>query len=203
MIDFIEGTIVSIEPEWVVIETGGIGYRIFCTHPQRFQERERTRLYTHLVVRDDAHHLFGFALLEERQLFRQFLDVSGIGPKVGLSIIGAGSPGQIIDAVFREDLIFLTRIPGIGKKTGQRIVLELKDKLQKLEWAVAAAKNEDQSEEMPTGAVVQDVVDALIALGYNEEEAGGAAQEARQRAGDQELTLDEWIRLALQVSAKR
>lgn len=203
MIDFIEGKIASVEVDHVVVQTGGLGYRVFCPHPQRLNVGEERRLYTHLVVRDDAHHLFGFVTLEERQLFRQFLDVSGIGPRVGLSVIGAGSPGEVIDAVFREDLTFLTRIPGIGKKTAQRIVLELKDKLQKLEWAVAAAKSRAPSEEVAQGVAMQDVIDALIALGYNEEEAGVAAREAQQNVGDKELGLDQWIRLALQARGKR
>lgn len=206
MIDLIQGNLVYKEMEYIVVQTGGIGYRIFCTDPFQWEEGSEVQVYTHQVVREDALYLYGFRDKQVRDLFRLLLEVSGIGPKVALSITGAGSPVALADAIQREDLRFLTKIPGIGKKTGQRIILDLKDKLEKKGWNRLVSDSELQGDSpIPEGnGTFSEVIDALKALGYNEEEAEDATRQAKEQfLSTEELGLDEWIRRALQVSMKR
>ena len=131
MIDYLRGQVQHIEADHIVMDVQGVGYRVFCANPYGFQgcgEASKV-VYIHHHVREDAILLFGFNDREEQALFRKLLDVSGIGPRVALGILSGGRPEALIAAVQNEDLAYLTRLPGIGKKTAQRIVLDLKDKL--------------------------------------------------------------------------
>jgi len=149
---------------------------------------EEVTLLTHLVVREDAHLLYGFLTAPERAAFRQLLKISGVGPKVALSVLSGLSVDDLASAVASEDAGRLTKIPGIGKKTAERLVLELRDKLPK---SLAVARPEG------AGAAGGDVVSALLALGYNEREAQAAV---KQLAAD--LPLADAIRQALKQLAK-
>ena len=122
MIAFVEGEVAYVEPDHLVINVNGVGYRVFCTGTTAYSAREgeRLRLYTYYNVREDAHLLFGFKTREERELFARLNNVSGIGPKVAMAIIGAGAPDQVVFAIRAEDVTFLTKLTGIGKKTAQR-----------------------------------------------------------------------------------
>jgi Holliday junction DNA helicase RuvA len=202
MIDFIHGRIAYHTTECVVVEARGVGYRIFCVNPYEWAVEEEVRIYTHPVIREDAQILYGFSDQTVRDCFRLLLGVSGIGPKVALNIVGAGSLSSLVDAVEKEDLRFLTRLPGIGKKTAQRLVLELKDKLKKADWVQGINTGETAVARAPMGPVSREAIDALMSLGYNEEEASLAVDEARRAFGEEEPSLDEWIRRALQVSMK-
>lgn len=131
MIDYLRGYIRHIESDYIVIDVQGVGYRVFCVNPYelgRSMDTERT-VYIHHHVREDAILLYGFASREEQALFRKLIEVSGIGPRVALGILSGGRPEALVAAVHNEDYAYLTRLPGIGKKTAQRIVLDLKDKL--------------------------------------------------------------------------
>ncbi|OYD09913.1 Holliday junction branch migration protein RuvA [Paludifilum halophilum] len=207
MIDFIEGTIAYRAVDYLVLQTGGVGYRIFCTHPFQWEDGETSRVFTHQVVREDSLTLYGFREPEVRDLFRLLLEVSGIGPKVALSITGAGSPASLAEAVQREDLRFLTQLPGIGKKTAQRIVLDLKDKLEKAGWnRILTGENAESASansSLSASSVSAEAIEALKTLGYNEEEASRAVETAREAFGETEPGLDDWIRRALQVSMKK
>lgn len=206
MIDFLRGQIAYADTEYVVVEVHGVGYQVYVTNPYAWEEGESLTLYTHQIVREDAHLLYGFPSKEERDLFRLLLEVSGIGPKAGLAMLAGGSPGELAAAIEREDLKFLTRLPGIGKKTAQRIVLDLKDKLKKRGW-----ENRFQSPLLPgerkaASAAVspqRDVIEALLSLGYNEEEAEWAVREAFVSSGAESLSTEDWIKRALQISMKR
>lgn len=161
------------------------------------------QVFTHQVVREDSQNLYGFANTDERDLFRLLLEVSGIGPKVALAAIGAGSPRELVEAVQREDLRFLTKLPGVGKKTAQRLILELKDKLEKAGWTslIRGAKDVVDTPGY-TAQASQEAIDALMALGYNESEAQAAVHQAGEAFGEENPSVDEWIRKALQVSMK-
>lgn len=203
MIEFIRGTVAYRATEAIVVETGGVGYLIFCTYPLEWEEGEEVTVYTHQVIREDAHTLYGFRERQVRDLFRLLLEVSGIGPKVALAVTGSGDPGRLVNAVEQEDLRFLTKLPGVGKKTAQRIVLDLKDKLKK------AGFSESTFSDVPVGtsrevarAGSAEAIEALQALGYNEEEATRAVAMARKDFGEEEPELDQWIRRALQFSMK-
>ena len=130
MIDYIKGTVTYVEQEYAVVEVRDIGYRVFTPNPYALQAKQQPiMIYTHQHVREDAILLFGFDSREQKALFRKLLDVSGIGPRVALGVLSAGTPSQLVQAIQFDNLAYLTKLPGIGKKTAQRILLDLKDKL--------------------------------------------------------------------------
>ena len=191
MISRIQGILVEKEFPQVIVSCHGVGYEIdvpMSTFYPLPRTGEEVTLLTHLVVREDAHLLFGFLTAPERGAFRQLLKISGVGPKVALSVLSGLSVDDLAAAVVAEDAARLTKIPGIGKKTAERLVLELRDKLPK---TIAAARPEGGR------AAGGDVVSALLALGYNEREAQAAV---KQLAAD--LPLADAIRQALKQLAK-
>ncbi|MNZ38292.1 Holliday junction ATP-dependent DNA helicase RuvA [compost metagenome] len=131
MIDFLRGQVVLLETEYVVLDVQGVGYRVFCPNPYIYgtKKDDIVTIYTHHHVREDAILLFGFPTREEQKLFRKLIEVSGIGPKVALGILSGGSPDHVVAAIHQENISFLIKLPGIGKKTAQRMILDLKDKL--------------------------------------------------------------------------
>lgn len=134
MIDFVRGQVAHLENDYVVLDVQGIGYRVYCPNPYVFaaKNEQTVTVYTHHHVRDDAILLYGFPTREEQKLFRKLIEVSGIGPRVALGILSGGHPDHVIAAVQQENITFLTKLPGIGKKTAQRMILDLKDKLDGL-----------------------------------------------------------------------
>jgi holliday junction DNA helicase RuvA len=202
MIDFLRGEVVFRDEESIAVDVGGVGYRVWVANPFRFEEGEQVVLHTHLVVKEDAHSLYGFLTRDERDFFRLLLQVSGVGPKAAMTMLSGGSPGQLAAAIQAEDATALTRLPGIGKKTAQRLILELKDKVKKWSREFAPAVDEIRPPVIPPVSPVRDVIDALTGLGYNEEEAEWAAREALRGAGSESLPTEEWIRHALKALAR-
>ncbi|RAL26625.1 Holliday junction branch migration protein RuvA [Thermoflavimicrobium daqui] len=204
MIDFVKGNVAYIESDYVVIEAGGIGYQIFVPNPFKLVEGNLAFVYTHQVIRDDAHLLYGFLEKDERDFFRLLLDVSGIGPKAGLAMIASGDLRSVVIAIQTEDMKFLTRLPGIGKKTAARIILDLKDKLMKQGWEgrLNLIQNSQVMDSDLTIPHLRDVIDALMGLGYMEEEARRFAEAAKNKTSEVRST-EEWIKQALQISLKR
>jgi Holliday junction DNA helicase RuvA len=208
MIDFIEGQVAYVEADCVVVAANGVGYRIFSGNPFQYREGEArpVRIYTHHYVREDAIHLYGFATRNERDLFRKLLDVSGIGPKGALAMISAGTPGQIIAAVTQENIEFLTRFPGIGKKTAQRIILDLKDKLKAFpvhEKATVKVEGEPFAIEEPTlfhafEEPKQEAMEALAALGYSQSEIQKVMKKIEKEGSDL-VSTDKIVKRALQL----
>jgi Holliday junction DNA helicase RuvA len=191
LISRIQGILVEKEFPQVIVSCQGVGYEIdvpMSTFYPLPRTGEEVTLLTHLVVREDAHLLYGFLTGPERAAFRQLLKISGVGPKVALSVLSGLSVDDLASAVASGDAARLTKIPGIGKKTAERLVLELRDKLPK---TLAVARPEG------AGAAGGDVVSALLALGYNEREAQAAV---KQLAAD--LPLADAIRQALKQLAK-
>jgi len=185
----IAGALVEKNPPQVVVVAHGVGYEIdvpMSTFYNLPRTGETVELLTHLVVREDAHLLFGFLTAGERNAFRQLLKVSGVGPKVALAVLSGLSVDDLAAAVATEDVARLTRVPGIGKKTAERLVLELRDKLSA---ALPAAKG--------TAPHGPDVLNALLALGYNAREASIATRDLPA-----DLALTDAIRQALKVLAK-
>ncbi len=130
MIDFLRGKVVHLDGDFIVLDVRDIGYRVFTPNPFAFAGSEdEVTVFTHYHVREDAILLYGFKSRKEQTLFRRLIDVSGIGPRVALGILSGGQPDQLIAAVQQENITFLTKLPGIGKKTAQRMILDLKDKL--------------------------------------------------------------------------
>jgi Holliday junction DNA helicase RuvA len=190
MIGRIAGILVEKNFPQVVVSCNGVGYEIdvpMSTFYPLPRTGEEVTLLTHLVVREDAHLLFGFLTAPERAAFRQLLRISGVGPKVALSVLSGLSVEDLSAAVAAEDSARLTKIPGIGKKTAERLVLELRDKLPK---AVPVARSD-------ASAASADVVNALLGLGYNEREAQAAVKQLPP-----DLQLTDAIRQALKHLAK-
>jgi Holliday junction DNA helicase RuvA len=188
----IQGILVEKNFPQVIVSCGGVGYEIdvpMSTFYPLPRPGEEVTLLTHLVVREDAHLLFGFLSAGERMAFRQLLKISGVGPKVALGVLSGLSVDDLAHAVASEDAARLTKVPGIGKKTAERLVLELRDKLPKAVSAVSAAN--------PASTASGDVLSALLALGYNDREAQAAVKQLTP-----ELPIADAIRQALKVLAK-
>jgi len=187
----IQGMVVEKNFPQVIVSCSGVGYEIdvpMSTFYPLPRTGEEVTLLTHLVVREDAHLLFGFLTAGERTAFRQLLKISGVGPKVALAVLSGLSVDDLAATVQSEDAGRLTRIPGIGKKTAERLVLELRDKLPK---TLTAVRSESAS------AAGGDVLVALVGLGYNEREAQAAI---KQLPAD--LPLADALRQALKHLAR-
>jgi Holliday junction DNA helicase RuvA len=172
MIDFLRGPVAHLENEYIVVDVQGVGYRVFCPNPFIFAKMEGpVTVYTHHHVREDAMLLFGFPTREEQRLFRKLIEVSGIGPKVALGILAGGTPEHLVTAIYQENITFLTKLPGIGKKTAQRMVLDLKDKLDGFGTEVIATGLFAVPEpEAGDGSAWSEAREGLKALGYTDAE---------------------------------
>jgi holliday junction DNA helicase RuvA len=189
MISRLRGKAVAWDADGLVLDVNGVGYRLFATPAavKKADGADEVVLETHLHVREDAMQLFGFADADERELFEQLLSVSGVGPKVALAIVSGYSPGELRRAIVREDDALFQSIPGIGKKTAQRVVLELKEKMAPL--AAVEAPHLGAGD----GHIV--ARDALVELGYSAAEA-----EQRLAAVDPDLPPAERVREALRAA---
>ena len=166
MIGRLSGVLLEKTPPQLMLEVQGVGYEVdvpMSTFYSLPDVGERVTLYTHLVVREDAHLLYGFASESERKAFRQLLKISGVGARTALSLLSGMSVAELVQAVATQDAGRLTKVPGIGKKTAERLLLELKDKLG-VELVTGVAVNR-------AAPASDDVLHALLALGYNEKEA--------------------------------
>ncbi len=196
MIGRIAGTLLEKNPPQILVDVGGVGYELdvpMSTFYNLPNLGEKVALVTHLVVREDAHLLFGFLTEAERALFRQLLKISGIGARTALSVLSGLSVTELAQAVALQETGRIVKIPGIGKKTAERLLLELKGKLPVT--GIAAAKLGAGETALPNAA--SDILNALLALGYNEREALGAMKALPPDAG-----VSDGIRLALKSLAK-
>lgn len=200
MITYLEGVLREALPTQAVIEVHGVGYEVFIplsSYDRLPQPGQTVRLLTHLVVREDAHLLFGFASTEERDLFRLLVTrVSGVGPKLALAVLSGMDVVRFKAAVVESDIASIAKISGLGKKTAERIVLELKDKLGvAAAWEAASASHEPAA-----GArAANDAILALIALGYKQVSAAKAVREVAQgnATAGTELLVREALKLLL------
>jgi Holliday junction DNA helicase RuvA len=209
MIDFLRGKPVFVDSDFVVLDVRDVGYRVYCPNPYAFAGKadQTVTLFIHHHVREDVEQLFGFATREEQALFRKLLDVTGIGPRVAVGVLSGGAPERIVAAIQSDDLAFLTRLPGIGKKTAQRIVLDLKDKLDGIGIPVALGGGAGSaSAEAAASGVIgsaglsvawREAKDALMALGYTDAETERAWRDIRGKAAESD-GADKLIKLALQ-----
>jgi Holliday junction DNA helicase RuvA len=184
VISRLRGTVAARTAAGVVLDVGGVGYLVAATPRVAARVGEEATVETYLHVREDALQLYGFASAEERELFELLLGVSGVGPKVALAIVSGSAPAELRRAIVREDTARFEAIPGIGRKTAQRVVLELREKLP----AISAGA------EMASGAVV--ARDALVELGWSVVDA-----ESALNGVDESLPVEEQVRLALRKAA--
>jgi Holliday junction DNA helicase RuvA len=194
MYDFIEGKLVEKNPAYAVIETQGIGYLLnisLQTYSALKENEQPCRLYTHLVVREDAFVLFGFSGQEERELFRQLISVSGVGANTARIILSSLTPNEVIQAIVQADAPLLQRIKGIGVKTAQRIIVDLKDKLSK---DIIPLENLD----FLHNTKKDEALSGLIILGFPKTLAEKALNKVIQAEGSS-LSVEQLIRLALKI----
>lgn len=169
MYEYLTGLVTSVTPQYVVLEVSGVGYQLFVANPYRFQEdpAKKVQIYVYQAVRDDAITLFGFVDRAEKQLFLQLINVSGIGPKSALAILANPDHQGLIDAIANDNVGYLTKFPGIGKKTASQIVLDLKDKVAGMTSNTLLTPAAPAETDNPA---LQDALAALTALGYKERE---------------------------------
>jgi holliday junction DNA helicase RuvA len=199
MIGFIKGNVDYLANDHCIIDNNGIGYRIFMPFGQLslLKVGQEVKAFTYLAVRDDALLLYGFLTRDYYSLFLQLISVSGVGPKVALGMLSTAKPDEFYLAIQSRDLKFLTKLPGIGKKTAERLLLELKDKIgssggEELDFV--------DSTGTLTGTVVDDAMAALITLGYTNSEIIPVIKRIQDR---DTMKSEEIIRQALKLMGRR
>ncbi len=196
MYEYLTGVISIVAPQYIVIDVNGVGYKLLVANPYRFKEdpQKQVRVYVYQAVRDDDISLFGFSDQDEKQLFMQLINVSGIGPKSALAILANPDHQGLIDAIANNNVGYLTKFPGIGKKTASQIVLDLKDKITAVTTTgpLFASTDEETAGENPALA---DALAALKALGYKERDV----KKVKKHLQGKQKTTDEYLRSALRL----
>ncbi len=199
MIAFIRGTLAAATPLEAIVDVGGIGYdvKIPVTTAERLPSIGQTvKLFTHAVYREDSQALYGFATAEERDFFRLLIEkVSGVGPKVAVSIMSKLSLPMLRGAIASGDVALLSKCPGIGKKTAERLIIELKDKVGLGTVSAPLAGTSEQPEIPAADTKIHDAVMALVTLGYKPADADKAVRKALAAAGP-EITTEALIKAA-------
>lgn len=201
MIGFLRGTLASKQAPDLILDVQGVGYELqasMMTFSQLPELKQEVTLHTHLSIREDAHVLFGFAKINERDLFRTLLKVNGVGPKMALAILSTLTVEEFSRYVHEDDITALTKIPGVGKKTAERLVIDIRDRLP----APTSESSDAQQTSLPTpdskNQREQAAIDALIALGYKPNQAGSMIK----GLDSETLSTEEIIRQALKSSLK-
>lgn len=202
MIFALEGKVVSKSPTEVVLDVGGVYYVVNI--PVTVYEKigdvgSVSKLYTYLVIREEEMMLYGFSSVEEREFFKMLISVSGIGPKMAQAIMSGMNVDELKESIMHGDISALTSIPGVGRKTAERVVVELRDKLAKIEFAGKKVEfvSSDQVE------VRNEALLALISLGFNRQSAEKAIRLALKENEKREFTVEELVKLALRYVTSR
>lgn len=198
MIGHLKGILIEKQAPQLILEVNGIGYEIDAPMSTFYQLPEvglELKLFTHLIVREDAHHLYGFYSRDERSLFRTLLKVNGVGPKLALTILSSVAPSEFVHAVLNNDTAGLVKLPGVGKKTADRLVIEMRDRLS--DWCPQLPSSSQHSASFvlknERHPILQDAISALITLGYKQQEASKTIA----KVDDGTKSSEELIRLAL------
>ena len=201
MIGFLSGTVLTKQPPWLLVNVGGVGYELeapMTTFYDLPDVGENVELHTHLVVREDAQLLYAFSRLNQRELFRNLLKVNGVGPRVALAILSTMNAEEFQACVMAEDAVQLTRVPGIGRKTAERLLVEMRDKVDQLLSATGTVSQSAPQAAGQTPDPATDAITALIALGYKPADAT-----RHIRSLDKDLSSEQMIREALRNMAKK
>ncbi|UTW63466.1 Holliday junction branch migration protein RuvA [bacterium SCSIO 12741] len=191
MIEFIQGRLIEKNPAYAVIDCNGVGYilNISVYTYEKMGNDEACKLLTHLVVREDAHTLFGFADASERQLFRNLISVSGVGPNTARIILSSYKPADLMEAIINENVTLLKSIKGIGAKTAQRVILDLKDKIQKEEPQLEISS-------ISNNTTRNEALSALVALGFDRPRSLKVLQKVLSGA-DADISVEQVVKEAL------
>ncbi|MHC6645645.1 Holliday junction branch migration protein RuvA [Alteromonas sp. HB246098] len=206
MIGRIRGTLAEKQPPEILVDVAGVGYEIHMPMTSFYQlpaVGEEVLVYTHFVVREDAQLLFGFADKMERGLFRELIKANGVGPKLGLAILSGMSAGQFLASVQNEDVSALVSLPGIGKKTAERLVVELKDRLAKFGKAQSIVMPPPSSDLLSNNTIVEvndareEAQSALIALGYKPAQASKLVESVYTEGMESEAVIRDALKAAI------
>lgn len=195
VVSYIKGKLVRKGSSFVEVESNGVGYQIFAslnTISAIGEVGSEVKIYTLLLLRDESLLMFGFASLEEKEIFKELINISSIGPKIALAILSYLSVEEFLDCVAKEKTIMLTRLPGIGRKTAERIILEFRGKVKKF-ISIGQAKEEGQKENL-----FEEGIAALTVLGYPENKARLAITQASREIGGK-LSLEDLVKTALKL----
>ncbi len=201
MYEYISGKLVRKEPTFAIIETGGIGYhiRISLQTSANIGQKEFCKLYIYFHVREAEQTLYGFENQEERALFLLLISISGIGPNTGLMILSSLSPSEIKEAILSGDAKLIQSVKGIGAKTAQRVILELKDKIQKLEiLGTSNLENQTTIPKNSSKSIRSEALEALMMLGFTKSIAEKSLNMVAKKHGEN-LSVEEMIRFALKT----
>lgn len=196
MFAYIKGTVEEKNNDSIIVEAGGIGYRIFTalsTINNMGQNGTTVKIYTHYYVREDIAVLYGFGTVEELTMFEMLLTVSGVGPKAAISMISTLSPSRFYLAVVSQDTKSLTKAPGIGMKIAQRIILDLKDKISKEQLTSSIPMTSPENNEVTGDSVLSEAVSALMVLGYGSAEASNTISGIYEKG----ISVEELVKKAL------
>lgn len=199
MYEYLTGTITQVFPAYIVVENNGIGYLINVANPFRFKtdETKQEKIYLHQVVRENEIALYGFSDFNEKQLFLKLISVSGIGPKSALAILANEDHNGFVSAINNDDDAYLTKFPGIGKKTAKQIILDLKGKLGGLESGKPLKGQQDlEIVAEQASPYLKEALEALLALGYTKTEVKKTGRKLLDFKGD---STDEYLRQALRL----
>lgn len=194
MYEYLAGIITEIKPDYIVIDVNGVGYKVYSPTPFAYQEKQKARVYIEQIVRDTGITLFGFQTEEDKGLFLKLLSVSGIGPKSALAIMASENSNSLAEAIEQGEVKYLTRFPGVGKKTASQIVLDLKGKLGDYVQRVDQLPDQEISPEL------NDALLALLALGYTKKEVDRITP---LLAKEQATTADQYIKKGLALLLKK
>mgnify|MGYP001482019476 CR=1 FL=1 len=195
MIGLIRGNIIQKQPPLLTVDVQGVGYEVFTpmnTFYNITDDQQTITLITHLIIRDDHHALYGFQTHAERELFRNLIKVNGVGPKLALTILSGMDNKQLATNIINDNVTALTKIPGIGKKTAERLIIEMRGKLEE------SVNNQVDTGKINTNQRLEDAIRALNSLGYKPQEAKRAVHAIHQA----DHSSEQLIRLALQQMAK-
>lgn len=200
MYEYLTGVVTFINPYYIVVETNGIGYQIALGNPYRYSSKlnQKIKIYVHQAIREDAHLLYGFDSLEEKQLFLRLVSVSGIGPKSALAIMASEDHSGLIQAVESSDVTYLTKFPGVGKKTAQQMILDLKGKFGELSIDTPFSLFDEATTKDATA--LSEAMEALSALGYSDREIKRVEKQLKEVDNQ---TTDEYLRQALKLMMKK
>jgi Holliday junction DNA helicase RuvA len=185
MYAYIYGRVDKIYSDYIVLDNNNIGYKVITPNPYLFEVDENVKVYLYMYIREDAHDLFGFKNESEKNLFEKLISVTGIGPKSACAILAPGDVTNVISAIDRGDVTYLTKFPKVGPKTAQQIILDLKGKLSKIDVR-------------PLNQALDEAIEALISLGYKDKEIDRVVK----LLSDKQLTTQDYITKALQLMLK-
>lgn len=197
MYEYLTGLVTVVAPQYIVVDVNGVGYKLLVANPYRYQEdrTKKVQVYVYQAVREDNISLFGFTDQNEKNLFMQLINVSGIGPKSALAILANPDHQGLVDAITNNNVSYLTKFPGIGKKTASQIVLDLRDKLTN-ESSNSLFATTQLTVDATVNRELKDALEALAALGYKERDIKKVQMTLMK---EEQMATDEYLRQALRL----